>query len=294
MVRARAPGRDHGFAAALLAGAAAWGAHTFVDWDWDIPGVTVPALIFLGVLAARPPGTPRDRAGAGPPPGRGLALALGVAAAAVVMALAALPAISKQLTSDALSQASENTEAALTEAGEKAALAKRLNPFAVEPVFAQAAIAERGNQASAAAELLVDAAERQPDNPSAWLRLGRFQVLVDDSPGALRSLLTAARLDPAAAGIYFLLLYANYDERRSASATGTPLPLPSPETPVLPFLLPPVAGAPGAGAPPAAQPPSAPAPAPAPTPAPAPDPTPAPPREPAPPPPSGDPFRLEG
>ena len=106
-----------------------------------------------------------------------------------------LPALSEHLTDDALARAGGGTAADLREAQETAALAKRLNPFAVEPVFAQAAIAERGNQPAAAAGLLVEAVERQPSNPSAWTRLARFQLAVGDSRGALRSILTAASLD---------------------------------------------------------------------------------------------------
>jgi len=302
----RAPGRELGYAAALLVGAGAWGVHTLVDWDWDIPGVTVPALIFLGVLAARPPGTPRARAGPGRAPvGRGVALALGGAAALVVVALAALPAMAERLTSQALSQAASNSPADLTAAGEKAALAKRLNPYSVEPVFAQAAFAERGNQPAAAAGLLVEAVERQPDNPATWSRLARFQVLTDDPRGALRSLSAAVQLDPATAEVYGLAPFATFDERRSASATGTPLPLPAPDPIGTPFLRPPRPSPriPGARPPrqpraPAPAPGRAPAPTPIPTPAPAPAPAPtpdlAPPREPPAPEPDGDPFRLEG
>ena len=39
------------YSAALAAGGAAFAFHLFVDWDWDIPGVMLPALVFLGVLA---------------------------------------------------------------------------------------------------------------------------------------------------------------------------------------------------------------------------------------------------
>jgi len=304
---ARAPGRERGFAAALLVGAGAWGVHTLVDWDWDIPGVTLPVLIFLGVLAARPAGSP----GAGPGPlgagpGRGPVLALGAAGAVVIVALAALPALAKELTSDALSQASTNTAGDLTEGAEKAALAKRLNPFDVEPVLAQAAIAERGNQPAAAAGLLVEAVERQPDNPATWFRLARFQIYVDDTRAALRSVVRALELDPAAVAGAPLLLAANYDERRSASATGTPLPERLPGEPAaLPLTPAPPESPrrprrPGAGSPRPPTPPTLPpipplTPAPPTPPAPQPAPRqPAPPREPPAPPPSGDPFRLEG
>ncbi|MGH2841578.1 MAG: O-antigen ligase family protein, partial [Solirubrobacteraceae bacterium] len=53
-VRAMGPGRQRDIAVALFAGAVAWLVHSFVDWDWDIPGVTLPALLFIGVLVAIP------------------------------------------------------------------------------------------------------------------------------------------------------------------------------------------------------------------------------------------------
>ncbi|MGI8749342.1 MAG: O-antigen ligase family protein [Thermoleophilaceae bacterium] len=180
---ARPHGPERAFAVALLAGVLAWVLHGWVDWDWDIPGVTLPVLALLGVLAARPrtegaiTAAERPRAGRS----RGLKLAAGGAAACVLIALAALPALAQSLTDSALTRAAGNTPSGLRAGEEKAALAKRLNPFSVAPVFAQAAIAERGNQPDAAAGLLVEAVDRQPDNPQTWTRLLRFQVLVNDS-----------------------------------------------------------------------------------------------------------------
>ncbi len=60
-VRARAAGPERAFACALLAGVVAWSVHIWVDWDWEIPGVTLAVLIVLGVLAATPaaPAAPR-------------------------------------------------------------------------------------------------------------------------------------------------------------------------------------------------------------------------------------------
>ncbi len=222
-VRARAAGPERAFACALLAGVFAWSLHIWVDWDWEIPGVTLAVLIALGVLAAIPrpdlPSPPSE------PRGRGLKMALGAAAACVVAALAALPAVAESLSSAALTDASGGSAADLRSGERKAALAKRLNPLSVEPLFAQAAIAERGNQPRKAARLFVDAVDLQPDNPDTWNRLLRFQVLLDDAGGTSASLATLFRLDPVlsfrsatfAAG-------AAYDPARSASATGTPLP----------------------------------------------------------------------
>ena len=61
-VRGMADGRERDIAVALFAGAVAWLVHGLVDFDWDIPGVTVPALLFLGVLVAIP--ARRDAGGA--------------------------------------------------------------------------------------------------------------------------------------------------------------------------------------------------------------------------------------
>ena len=117
----------------------------------------------------------------------------------MVVALAALPAAAESLTSSAFSEAAGSTAADLRRGEERAALAKRLNPLAVEPLFAQAAIAERGNQPRRAARLLVDAVEKQPDNPDAWSRLRRFQVLLDDTSAEIASLRVLLELDPVLA-----------------------------------------------------------------------------------------------
>ena len=111
-------------------------------------------------------------------------MALGAAAAFAVVALAALPAAAKSLTTAAFTDASDGTAAGLREGEEKAALAKRLNPLSLDPVYAQASFAERGNQPRKAARLLVDAVNQQPDNPDAWNRLLRFQALLDDTAAA--------------------------------------------------------------------------------------------------------------
>lgn len=307
-VLARPPGNERAFAAALLAGAFAWTLHGWVDWDWDIPGVTLPALALLGVLVARPPG-PATIATADPAAARGsrgLKLAAGGVMACVAIALAALPAAAESLTDTALTRAADNSASGLRAGEEKAALAKRLNPFSVAPVFAQASIAERGNQPDAAAGLLVEAVDRQPDNPQTWTRLLRFQVLVNDSSAALRSSYALLALDPVAAfRTSGFVGGAVYDPARSASSTGTPLPekVKAPPPPVAsPAPLPPpgdqVPRRPGARdktpTTPTTPPKPAPAPTPAPRSAPAPKPKPRPTPKRAPSAPPGEPFRLEG
>ena len=68
---------ERGAAAALLAVAAAWVVQALFEWTWDIPAVTLPVLLALGVLAARPlPGGAR-----GPMKARGPAVAAAATAA---------------------------------------------------------------------------------------------------------------------------------------------------------------------------------------------------------------------
>ena len=70
-VRRIVPGPQRGLAAALLGASGAWLVHGFFDWDWDIPGVTLPALAFMGLLCALGGRAGAPAAGAsGPAPGR--------------------------------------------------------------------------------------------------------------------------------------------------------------------------------------------------------------------------------
>jgi hypothetical protein len=306
-VLARPAGAERGFAAALLAGAFAWSLHLWVDWDWDIPGVTVPVLILLGVLVARPRSQVAVAAERRRMASRGLVLAAGGIAAFVAAVLVALPAVADSLTSSALSASSTGRAADLRSGERKAALAKRLNPFAVEPLFAQASIAQRGNRPRKAAQLLVDAVDRQPDNPQTWSRLLVIQGLLDDSGGLLRSINVLLALDPVGTvrgGVRSQ--YTFYDPARSASATGTPLPeklatpKPAPRRPApqtgTGTPAPSTGTGNGTSRTPTQTTPTPATPTPTPTPAPTPTPTPAPKSTPkaTPKTPSGDPFRHEG
>jgi tetratricopeptide (TPR) repeat protein len=264
--------------------------------------------VFLGVLAARGPGVPGASNGGRPRQfapfaslSRGTVLAGGAALLCLFAVSALLPWLSKDLASDALAQASSGKPADLREAAKKAETASRLNPFSVQPLFAAASVAQRSGQPAKAGKLFVEAIERQPDNAITWFRLAGFQVLLADSPAALKSIAKARSLDPQNALLAFVQLSAVFDERRTATSTGTPLPekvdengfpiAAQPKKPKKPKAGP---AAPSPGAAPttsAPQVPTAPAPsAPAPT---APR-APAAPKAPAKKAPAGQPFRFEG
>jgi O-antigen ligase len=286
-------------AAPLLAGVVAWGLHMWVDWDWDIPAVTLPLLVFLGVLAARPRGTAPIKGHEARSWGGRSAL---IGAGAVVMFLfvlsAVFPALADTWTNDAYADAAKGGSANLEEAARKAAAAKRLNPFDVEPVFAAASIARQRGQGALTGRLYADAVRRQPDNPDAWTRVASFQFAAADEPAGLRSALNALRLDPLAVSNFFLAIAVAGTPYSSATATGTPLPS-NPFRPTAPKPAPvPKPAAPrrrrggGTTAPRTTTPPARQR-----TPAPAPTPTPAPqtPSKPAPKPNNeGQPFKLDG
>ncbi|HEY3020240.1 MAG TPA: O-antigen ligase family protein [Solirubrobacteraceae bacterium] len=222
-VRARPRGSpERRLAVALLAGGAAWTVHALVDWDWDIPGVTVPALLALGVVAARP-------AGARKAPGRPRRLALVVAALAgwAYLASVALPALADRKAEAALRAARPDaTPAALQSAAARAELGARLDPLSVRSLFAGAAIAQRRGRALDARRLLLDAVHREPSNAQAWLRLASDALSLVDRPGAEAAARRALELDPRnpealrAAQAAVALVAPPED---SPSATGTPL-----------------------------------------------------------------------
>jgi hypothetical protein len=68
-------GRDRSVYAALFAGFVAWAIHAGVDWDWEMPALTVAIFGFGGLALARPAEAPRPLT-----PGRGVRVAVGLAA----------------------------------------------------------------------------------------------------------------------------------------------------------------------------------------------------------------------
>jgi O-antigen ligase len=176
---------------ALLAAFAAWFVESLFDWHWEIPGVTAPALIAVAVAAAVPVRrAARDR------PRDGWRFRLAVAGAALaalaVAALAYLPVLSEQKRLDALAEAGGRPRD-LAAAADDASLAHRLDPFAVEPLFTAASIAQARGQTRHAFELLADATATQPDNSKTWAELAQRTTNPHDAAMAAEE---QARTDP--------------------------------------------------------------------------------------------------
>ena len=226
----RARGRERRYVAALACACLAWGIHMWFDWDSDIPGVTLPMLIFLGVLAARPPGSPDaleavpppdgDRAPAGP---RAAGLLAGALILAALGASAYLPWLADDKAAEAALLGTAEDQATLAEAAKRADEAIQLNPLAIEPVESAIVIAQKRGRVEEVADLLEEAVERQPENPDVWLLAYAVQRFMDDAPARIATVRRLLELDPHGerGGAYEAA--AGDVAARSASATGTPL-----------------------------------------------------------------------
>jgi hypothetical protein len=190
----RRPGaRSAGASAALLAVGTAFCVHALYDWDWDIPAVTLPALIALGVLGSA---GARGRS-AGLPPGRAL-VALGAAglSLAAFAASVAVPRIAAADARRALAQASTGTPAALREGLADARRATHLDPLADAGLRAAATIAiHRGDLTTARSDLLA-AVGREPSDEQAWQALALTDLARGDRAEATAAARRAAAVDP--------------------------------------------------------------------------------------------------
>ncbi|UTI65131.1 O-antigen ligase family protein [Paraconexibacter antarcticus] len=251
-LRALPDGRERELGAALVAASVAWLAHGVYDWDWDIPGITLPPLLFLGVVAGG--GVPRPRRGLDLPgaspvvmfvdPERDSRLRPGALAgvAVVVLALfaygtsAVLPAWS-QSKADAAQAAlgGDNvSDAEIQKAAAEADLAARLDPLSIEPLLVEATIAQRRGRDLEARDDLLEAVRRQPDSSRAWFELGALALPLADRQGFVQASLRALALDPhnpLLRTLAFRAISFATPPGESATATGTPLPpAPAPVT----------------------------------------------------------------
>lgn len=229
-------GRERDLSAAFVAAGVAWLVHGAFDWDWNIPAVTAPALAMLGLAAGRAGSAPRAGApGERGPGARAALVALATVGAAAAAASALAPWLAQARADDAAAQAGVGTPAALEQAAATADLAARLDPLSPRGLFVSAVVAgARGRLLDARRDLL-EAADRQPDDPEAWVRLALLGLRLADREGALRAAQRALALDPRnpyTAGLVRRVLAFLAPPGGSATATGTPLaPAPPPGAP---------------------------------------------------------------
>lgn len=245
--------RDGGFSAervghfTLLSVVVVFGIHSLVDFTWFVPGVAILALLAGGYVAGRGPLGESPDADAPSSPVSGAVAAgalrgrvregmrdrtrLAAAGAVLLVALGAAwatwqPERSFHTGNEALALLDAGK---LDEAREKANDARDLNPLSVEPLFERSAVELAAGRKNEARIALEQAVRLQPRNPTPWIRLAEYQLLVAQDPRTALTLLgPALYLDPRSTNGVSLFLEAN----RRAQAGG--LPAVAPAAPPLP------------------------------------------------------------
>jgi hypothetical protein len=197
--------RAAGAAAALVAVGAAFCVHALYDWDWDIPAVTLPALIALGVVGASAPSSARREAPVAPWPrvtptqpssARLAGVALTTICLAAFVASVVVPRVAAADAAHALVEASTGTPAALNQAFADARRATRLDPLSDAGLRATATIAVHRGDLSAARTALLAAVRRQPSDEQAWQELALTDLARGDRAEATAAARRVAAIDP--------------------------------------------------------------------------------------------------
>lgn len=244
-VRART-GSERLLAAALAGAVLAYSLHALIDWDWDIPGVTLPVLTLLGVLAgstagpraAAPPAAlttafpapaPRVRTRLSPSFRLGAVALMSLGLCAYSLS-SALPSVAAGRASAAEVAAAVGSSADLRVAADDASLATRLDPLSDAGPIAAADVASRRGTVGLAYALLVEAVRRQPSDATAWSSLAGVDTLMHHPLAALEAERRARELDPQQTSYATLLAeltnthtLATTPPADSATAVATPV-----------------------------------------------------------------------
>ncbi len=222
-VRRRLPGRERLLSAAVLAAAAAYVVHCCYDWDWNIAALSLPAFVFLGLLAAQPPGPRAPRS----PRSTSRAVALSSATlwlCAFTMSVL-LPQIAADKASAALVDASSTTPAGLAQAQANASAASELDPLSDQGLVAETSIATYRDQLARAVMYLHQAVARDPSDPFAW----QFLAVLDGTRGDRREAVVAEQrfldLDPMGSAALSILRPQLHAAPPALSPTHWPTPL---------------------------------------------------------------------
>jgi hypothetical protein len=182
--------RGHPLVPAAAAAYVAYLVHAGVDWDWELPAVTVAALAAGAALIAL-----RAPPGAELVPGFRLRIAAGAAAA--LMAAAAFVGLVGSSALAASDDAAVATPPDLEKASDEARKAEDWAPWSSEPWqrLGEAQLGQ-GELAGARASFR-EATDREPTDWLLWLRLAE----ASSGPAREAALREAERLNPLAAEI---------------------------------------------------------------------------------------------
>jgi hypothetical protein len=233
-VRRREPGSARLLAAGAFAAVLAYAIHSLYDWDWEIPAVTLPVFLLLGVLVASRARVPEANIrNANARPGLRLGRRAGWLAAGTlwlgVFALSIeLPNLAASKASAALVNASASSSAALAQAHSDAQTASAIDPVSDAGLRAQAALALHQGQLGDAQIDLQDAVRREPSDAQAWNQLAYVEILLRDYAPALDAARHAVALDPQSLNTINYVRAQLLNAPPGSSPTATPTPLSAP------------------------------------------------------------------
>ncbi len=178
--------RPAGPAGALIAVVAATAASALIDWTWQIPAATAPALVAAGLLTASAPGRKLGE-------GR-YWLGLATIGFAWIALLAGALAALEQLKLERSREAAAAGE--VSRAIERAEEARTVQPFSPEPYTQLALLEEARGDLDEALERLAEARRRDSEDWRLALIEARLHRARGDEPAAQRSLAEARELNP--------------------------------------------------------------------------------------------------
>ncbi|MDQ6749763.1 MAG: O-antigen ligase family protein [Actinomycetota bacterium] len=211
--------------AALASAVCAWLFHGLYDWDLDIPGVTIPAMAFMGVLAGRMRPSPAPQEARDTPVRVSALAGLTVAMSAVAL-LSIFPAWAESKANGALTRVggARPSAADRRQAARAAELASRLDPLATKPLLALASIQQGQGDLQGSKAALRRAARRQPEDSTVWFELATLGVAQRDVPAVRTALRRALALNPQGTTVRILAVTVQTPiPNRSATAVRTPL-----------------------------------------------------------------------
>lgn len=163
----------------------AYVAHASVDWDWEMPAITLAALFCAVALAVTADGERRRHA-------------LGATRRATVVAagtVAACVALAGFVGASAMENASRAlVRGDMRSADHAARRAERWQPWSVEPLLVRGRVALSLGDRGAARVLFAQAARREPNDYRVWLAL----AAATDGDTATSAVLRARELNPRA------------------------------------------------------------------------------------------------
>ena len=186
VIRRRSPRTDAAAAAAAVAPGLVWLIHGSVDWLWEFPGLSLPALAFAAAAT-----TLGGRATTATRPWLSLRAAGVVAAALIGLFVLAAWAADRDVTLAAREWTTDPERAQ-----DRLRRAEELAPLDTRPLLVGAIIAQRRGRLDAARDLFARAAEREPRDWFSRYQIGLIAGQEGDTDAARRALEHASRRNP--------------------------------------------------------------------------------------------------